>query len=116
MDSSSNTPGQLSIQEALAAFFEKNQLGPDGGANDDWAKIKLGKFYIPFPNSPARKKAVVFHDVHHIVTGYKTDWKGEAEIGAWEVSSGCGSYRAAWLFDFGIFALGVFLFPIAVFR
>jgi hypothetical protein len=39
------------------------------------------------PNSDARRKAVVLHDLHHVATGYKTDWTGEAEISAREIAS-----------------------------
>jgi hypothetical protein len=106
----------LTICQALADFFEQQDLGADGGANDTWVKLRFGSFYIPFPNSAARKKAVMYHDIHHILTGYPTTWRGEAEIGAWEVASGCGDYRAAWIFDLGIFAAGIFIFPVAVFR
>jgi hypothetical protein len=108
--------GRQTIKEALTIFFEKYQLGPDGGMSDRWAKLRFGKFFIPFPNTASRKKALMFHDIHHIATGYKSNWKGEAEIGAWEVSTGCGSYTAAWVLDLGVFALGLLIFPVATFK
>jgi hypothetical protein len=104
------------IKEALTIFFEKYQLGPDGGMSDRWVKLRLGKFYIPFPNTDSRRRALMFHDIHHIATGYQSNWKGECEIGAWEVSTGCGSYTAAWVLDLGVFALGLFIFPAATFK
>ena len=104
------------IKEALTIFFEKYQLGPDGGMSDRWVKLRFGKFYIPIPNTASRKKALIFHDVHHIATGYQSNWKGECEIGAWEVSTGCGSYTAAWLLDLAVFALGLLIFPVATFK
>ena len=108
--------GHQTIQEALAVFFEKYNLGPDGGMNDRWVKLRFGKFYIPIPNTASRKKALIFHDIHHIATGYKSNWKGECEIGAWEVSTGCGTYTAAWVLDLGVFALGLLIFPVATFK
>ena len=114
--SASTYPAQQTIKEALSIFFEKYQLGPDGGMSDRWAKLRFGNFYIPFPNTASRKRALMFHDIHHIATGYESNWKGECEISAWEVSTGCGSYTAAWVLDLGGFALGLMVFPIATFK
>ncbi len=58
----------------------------------------------------------MFHDIHHIVTGYESDWQGEAEIAAWEVSTGCGEYGAAWFLDLGGIAMGLLFFPRKTFR
>jgi hypothetical protein len=59
---------------------------------------------------------VRYHDIHHLLAGYPTTWRGEAGVGAWEIASGCRDYKAAWVFDMGIFALGLFLFPATVYR
>ena len=116
MNATTTYSSRQTIKEALAIFFEKYQLGPDGGMSDRWVKLRFGKFYIPIPNTASRKKALIFHDVHHIATGYQSNWKGECEIGAWEVSTGCGSYTAAWVLDLGAFALGLLVFPVATFK
>jgi hypothetical protein len=47
---------------------------------------------LKFPNTEGRKRAVPLHDLHHVLTGYGTDWIGEAEIGAWELGGGCNSF------------------------
>jgi len=107
---------QQNIGEELEAYFEKYGLGKDGGLNEDWAKIKVGSFYIPMPNPPSRKRALVFHDIHHLVTGYSGEWQGEAAIGAWEVGSGCNDYYAAWVLDLGLMALGIWIYPKTVFN
>jgi hypothetical protein len=112
----STISSRQTIKEALTIFFEKYQLGPDGGMSDRWVKLRFGKFYIPFPNTDSRRKALMFHDIHHIATGYQSNWKGESEIGAWEVSTGCGSYTAAWVLDLGVLALGLLVFPIATYK
>lgn len=111
----SQDPDDLTIGQALSDFYQKQGMAPDGGVNDRWIKLRFGKYYIPFPNDPARRKAVRYHDIHHLLAGYPTTWRGEAGVGAWEIASGCGDYRAAWIFDLGIFALGLFLFPVTVF-
>ena len=57
-----------------------------------------------FPNTPARKRAIPLHDLHHVLTGYGTDVVGEAEIGAWELVAGCSSLFLWWI---NLSALGV---------
>jgi hypothetical protein len=104
------------VKQALVNYFRANDLGEDGGLNKAWARLKIGNFYIPFPNTASRKKALVLHDIHHLVTGYNTDWKGEVSISAWEISSGCGKYYAAWVLDLGGLAIGLFLYPVSVFK
>ena len=42
-----------------------------------------------------------------MLTEYDTNWVGEAEIGAWEIASGCGRYLAAWVLNLGAFGLGL---------
>jgi hypothetical protein len=41
--------------------------------------------YIPNPGF------LPWHDLHHVVTGYRTGLVGEAEISAYELRAGCGS-------------------------
>jgi hypothetical protein len=106
----------LNLQQALDLFFEKYNLGEQGGLNSDWAYLDMKWFRIPFPNTVSRKKALVLHDIHHIVTGYQSDWQGEAEIAAWEVASGCGEYSAAWFLDLGGIAMGLFFYPVKTFK
>ncbi len=106
----------LTLREALDIFFAKHNLGEEGGLNSNWAYLDMKWFRIPFPNTDSRKKALVFHDIHHIVTGYESDWQGEAEIAAWEVASGCGEYGAAWFLDLGGIAMGIIFFPQKTFR
>src|SRR6185369_15273678 len=67
--------------------------------------------YIPMPNIKMRVDAVKIHDIHHLITEYEADMKGEIEIGAWEIASGCGHYAAAWILNFGSFFYGLILHP-----
>ena len=104
------------VGEALEEYFEKYGLGKDGGLNKSWGKVKVGNFYFPIPNPDARKRALVCHDIHHLVTGYTAEWQGEASIAAWEVASGCNDFYAAWVLDLGLMALGIWIFPKEVFK
>jgi hypothetical protein len=61
-------------------------------------------------------RAAKLHDLHHVATGYQTTWTGEAEIGAWEIASGCGRFVWAWLLNVGALAVGLVIAPRAVYR
>lgn len=103
------------LREALQRYFAQYHFA-DGGYTERWFRIKLGPLFIPLPNIPARVRAVKVHDVHHVLTGYRADWKGEVEIGAWELASGCGRYWVAWLLNAGSFTIGLVLYPRALWR
>lgn len=79
-------------------------------------KLITPLFPIYFPNTKGRIRAAQLHDLHHIATGYKTDWAGEAEIGAWELASGCSNYFMAWLLNFYSFSFGLVAVPIRVYK
>ncbi len=89
-----------------AATSRDNAFGDDGGYAKKWVKLQLGPLPFAFPNSPARVRAVKYHDLHHVVTGYATDLVGEAEIGAWEIGSGCAGFLAAWILNLYAMVLG----------
>lgn len=97
-------------REILNKFYKENNLGQEGGLNSSYVRIEISsKFYFYFPNFKARRKAVIKHDIHHLLTGYETTISGESEISAWEIGSGCKSYWAVFLIDTGGVMLG-FLF------
>jgi len=108
-------PDELSIRDALQIYFSKYHF-QNGGYHLKWFKIKVGKLFIPLPNIKARIDAVKIHDIHHLVTEYPATLKGEAEIGAWEIASGCGKYWVAWLLNFGSLVYGLVFFPKPVYK
>ncbi len=102
-------PG-LSLREARTRYFTDNGFGgAEGNYHERWVKLSLGPIPIAFPNSAARVRAVRYHDLHHVLTGYATTMKGETEIAAWELASGCGSMVAAWVLNLLGMALGLFI-------
>src|SRR5579883_1318887 len=106
----------LTLGEALGEYLSRFGLG-DGGYRDP-------KFTIPFfwvfalrlPNIRVRVEAVKIHDLHHVLAEYPTGLLGEAEIGAWEIASGCGKYWPAWILNFGSFLYGVVRHPSETFH
>lgn len=107
---------EMTLREARRRYFELNDFGPEGGYGDRWVKVRAGPIPVWFPNVEGRRKAVRFHDLHHILTGYGTTWKGEAEIGAWEVSTGVCPYPAGLLLDLMGLAVGLIINPGGVYR
>jgi hypothetical protein len=109
--SASLPPESLPLREARARWFAEHGFDADGGYTKRWFRIESWPIPVYLPNLKARVDAVRLHDIHHIVAGYGTDWRGEAEIGAWEIASGCGRYWAAWVLNFGALGFGLIAAP-----
>lgn len=105
----------LSMRDARTLYFEINNF-KNGGYDDRWVKIRVGPLPIAFPNTRARLRVVKYHDLHHVLTEYSTTWKGEAQIGAWEVATGCPCNYAAWILNLLGFAVGLLICPRATYR
>jgi hypothetical protein len=88
----------------------------NGGYADKWVRLKVGPLAVKFPNTAARVRSVKLHDIHHILTEYDTSWTGEAEIGAWEIASGCGRHSVAWTLNLGAFGIGLLIAPRRTYR
>src|SRR5215212_7542800 len=103
------------VRDARAEYFARSGFSSDGGYGDRWVKLKAaGRTVFAFPNTAARVRSVRLHDIHHVLTEYDTSWAGEAEIGAWELASGCGRHYPAWLLNFAAVAIGAFFWPARV--
>jgi hypothetical protein len=109
-------PEDLSLRDARRIYFEANRFGDDGGYGDKWVDFKLGKVPFPIPNSPSRVRAVRFHDLHHVLTGYDTNTIGEFEISAWEIAAGCKTFAAAWALNLSGMVAGALVAPRRTFR
>ncbi|XYH98084.1 hypothetical protein ACMHYB_61820 [Sorangium sp. So ce1128] len=101
----------LTMREARAVYFDVNRFGADGGYGDAWVDFKLGPLPVPFPNTRARVRAVRYHDLHHVLTGYDTSTIGEFEISAWELGAGCKDFAAAWQLNLGGLFAGLLSAP-----
>ncbi|HJQ38434.1 MAG TPA: hypothetical protein VKB93_14950 [Thermoanaerobaculia bacterium] len=100
----------LTLRAARQLYFDANGF-KDGGYAEKWVKLKAGPFTFGFPNIEARVRSVKLHDLHHVLTEYDTTWRGEAEIGAWELASGCADHWPAWVLNLGAVSIGVLLCP-----
>jgi ubiquinone biosynthesis protein Coq4 len=90
------------VREIRARYFAENGFG-DGGYDDRFVVLRAGGVPVrAFPNTKQRVRSVRIHDVHHVLTGHATPWRGEGEIGAWEPASGCRDPWAARKWDDGL--------------
>jgi hypothetical protein len=102
----------MPIREALAIYYRASALPPDGGASSSWFFVRVGPLRIPLPNPPVRKRAALFHDIHHTLTGYDTVFaRGEMIIAGHEIAVGCGRIWLAWIINLWMFALGLLWVP-----
>jgi hypothetical protein len=111
-DSDRQTPREL-----LPVFYKQYDLNDDGGQSSAYVRVEFTKkICLYFPNFEARRKAVFKHDVHHIATGYTSTFKGETEIGAWEIASGCRHYWVAFVLDLHAVMIGLLFNPTGVYK
>jgi hypothetical protein len=106
----------LTLRAARDLYFAVNGFGADGGYAATWVDFKLGPIPMPFPNTAGRVRAVRFHDLHHILTGYPTTTLGEFEISAWELGAGCKDFHAAWVLNLSAVAAGLLVNPLSMLR
>ncbi len=107
---------ELTLRQGRERYFAENGIAPDGGYDDDWVHLKFGPIPVRFPNTKSRREGVRFHDLNHVVTGYGTTLTGEAEIGAWELASGCHQYRAALVLNLLVMWPMLFVAPGRIWR
>jgi hypothetical protein len=104
----------ISMREARDLYFRRNGFTADGYSAPTFT-IKMLGIPFTFPSTANRRKVLPLHDFHHILTGYRNDWIGEAEIGAWELRAGCNTMVAYWL-NGAAAVLGLFISPRRVWR
>ncbi|MET0393405.1 MAG: hypothetical protein ABW019_09705 [Chitinophagaceae bacterium] len=109
--------GRQTPREVLPGFYKQYHLDEDGGNASPYVKMELGKrLFLYLPNSNARRRAVFKHDVHHLLTGYSSVFKGETEIAAWEIGSGCTRYPAAFILNLYGIMIGMLFSSAGVYR
>ncbi|MFN5848184.1 MAG: hypothetical protein ACK43K_06810, partial [Chitinophagales bacterium] len=91
---------EFKISDHLDKFYQDYNLGIEGGNHLSYVTHEIfNVFNVYIPNWDNRRKAVLKHNIHHLLTGYKSELLGEFEITAWEIASGCMNYFAAYLLN-----------------
>jgi ubiquinone biosynthesis protein COQ4 len=107
------------VAAARDAYLVKNGFSTTA-YEDRWVHVKILGIPIVFPNVPSRRRAIRFHDIHHVVTRYDTTLRGEAEIAAWEIAATFPDrgreFFAAWVLNTSAFGVGLAIAPRRVYR
>jgi hypothetical protein len=104
------------IQQQLNEFYQINNFGEEGGANETLVWFKFGFISLPFYNFKQRREVIWLHDLNHLVTGYDTNWRGESSVSAWETATGGWGANPVWVLILSAFGIGLLLYPVSTFR
>jgi ubiquinone biosynthesis protein Coq4 len=102
------------VGEALTEFRKANGLTACEAS--PWWTCRLGPISIRLPNFKWRRKALLAHDLHHVLTGYPCGMYGEFQVAAWEFGAGPMPHWGATLFCLPLVAVGLCLTPRRVLR
>lgn len=73
----------------MRLHYAKGDFPIDGGcAAERWTLFKLGSLAFRLGNFQWRKRALPFHDLHHVLTNYPCTVTGEFQMAAWEFAAG----------------------------
>ena len=104
----------LTLREARDCFLSSNGFRLEDYSAPTYA-LRIWRLSLKLPNTKAHQWATPLHDLHHILTGYGTDWTGEAETAAWELRAGCRTLDVYCLDIAGVI-IGLFMSPARVWR
>jgi hypothetical protein len=102
--------GSKSVGEMLADFRRLNDIPEDEAERASWI-CHLGPLSVRLPNFAWRKKAILAHDLHHLVTAYPCTLSGECRMAAWEFGAGRMPHWAARLFCLPLVLAGLVWSP-----
>jgi hypothetical protein len=98
-------PASLGVREGRDHYLAENGF-TTAAYDSPTAKGSLFGVSFSVPNPPAHQRAIRFHDLHHVATGYGTDHAGEAELSAWQARRG--------LLPAGLYVTAIVLFNAAL--
>lgn len=97
------------VRSARDAYFTANGFGAEG-YEAPTVTFSVWGLPVSIPNTEGRKQVVPLHDLHHVATGFASDWVGEAEIGTFELRAGCTTL-ASYVLNFAAAAIGLVIAP-----
>ena len=93
----------ITLREALTDYLTaKGIRSSDDSAEklyrDDWSRFYVGHQSFRVLKLGKAIDSIAVHDAHHLITGYGTGMRGEAELTGWELASGgCGRHWMMWI-------------------
>ena len=104
----------MTARDALSQYFVEQGLFPEATSVEDWFAdrwYRIGGVPV-LPLVGGLKHSLILHDVHHLVTGYDTDWIGELELAGWELGSGgCAAHVLFWFDRIAAMVIGLLSAP-----
>src|SRR5690349_8355026 len=100
----SDEPGQK-VSERVEQYLRDSGYSADGYEERRF-RVSVGPLVLTFPN-PGRLR---YHDLHHVVSGYRTGLVGEAEVSIYELRGGCPTKLILFL-CLGSIGIGTLLSP-----
>jgi hypothetical protein len=79
--------GALTVRAGRDCYLAENGFTLEA-YDAKWTPASLLGFTFYVPNTSHHRRAIMWHDLHHVATGYGTDPAGEGEISAWELRRG----------------------------
>jgi hypothetical protein len=110
-------PASWSVAAGRAAYLAENGFSVMAYDAPTTEAARLFGVRFSVPNTPRHRWALLRHDLHHVATGYGTDYTGEAEISAWELRSGIralGLYTGSIVLSVAL--LGLLIAPLRTLR
>jgi len=106
---------RISMREAFARFREAQGL-PAGYHDAPAWTVALGPAVLRLPNFHWRRRAIVAHDLHHLITGHPCTFHGECLVAAWEFGAGRFPHPAATAFCLPLVLMGSARSPVQTWR
>lgn len=100
----------MTLAEALAAFRSANSL-PRGEEQCDFWTCRVGPLTLRLPNFSWRRRALLAHDLHHVLTDTPCTMFGECRMAAWEIGAGPMPHWGAGLMCAPLALAGLILIP-----
>lgn len=94
------------VGEALDQFRRSHGLASDESARPWWT-CRLGPVTLRLPNWHWRRRAILAHDLHHLLTGIPCTLRGECQMAAWEFGAGPMPHWGAALFCVPLVLVGL---------
>lgn len=76
-----------SVQEGRDAYLAENGFTVES-YDAKWTPASFLGISFSVPNTENHRRAIMWHDLHHVATGIGTDPEGEGEIAMWELRRG----------------------------
>lgn len=76
-----------SVKQGRDVYLKENGFTVES-YDAKWTPASLVGISFSVPNTKNHRRAIIWHDLHHVATGYGTDPAGEGEIAMWELRRG----------------------------